>query len=39
MAARHLVTFGFKPSIYYPKRTEKPFYKALVAQVCEAGDV
>jgi len=38
VAARHLYHFGFSPSIYYPKRTDKPLYKNLVTQ-CENLDI
>lgn len=34
VAARHLYHFGYKPSICYPKRTNKPIYHGLVTQVC-----
>lgn len=34
VAARHLHHFGYKPSIVYPKRTDKPLYHGLVTQVC-----
>lgn len=36
VAARHLGQFGFRPSLFYPKRTEKAFYKSLVTQVSDA---
>ena len=32
VAARHLKLFGFEPSVYYPKRTEKPLYQNLTHQ-------
>jgi len=35
IAARHLVHFGYKPHIYYPKRVDKPHMKNLVKQ-CQA---
>lgn len=34
VCARHLKFFGYKPTIVYPKRTEKDLYKNLVRQ-CE----
>lgn len=33
VAARHLKLFGFKPVVFYPKRTEKDIYKELVVQL------
>lgn len=33
VAARHLHHFGYKPSVCYPKRTQKPLYNGLVTQV------
>ncbi|KAL8465295.1 hypothetical protein ACS0TY_034702 [Phlomoides rotata] len=33
VAARHLHHFGYKPSIYFPKRTPKPVYEGLVTQL------
>ncbi|BBN00433.1 pyridoxamine 5'-phosphate oxidase [Marchantia polymorpha subsp. ruderalis] len=33
VAARHLHHFGYKPSIVYPKRTDKPLYHGLVTQL------
>ncbi|KAG0569953.1 hypothetical protein KC19_6G128100 [Ceratodon purpureus] len=33
VAARHLYHFGYKPSICYPKRTDKPIYHGLVTQL------
>ncbi|KAF5740176.1 hypothetical protein HS088_TW11G00242 [Tripterygium wilfordii] len=33
VAARHLYQFGYKPSICYPKRTNKPLYNGLVTQL------
>lgn len=32
MAARHLKLFGFEPSVYYPKRTNKELYTNLTHQ-------
>lgn len=32
VAARHLHHFGYKPSVCYPKRTQKPLYNGLVTQ-------
>ncbi|KAL3671877.1 hypothetical protein V7S43_002545 [Phytophthora oleae] len=34
VAARHLVHFGYSPSILYPKRSAKPLFQGLVTQ-CE----
>ncbi|CAG8481703.1 11652_t:CDS:10 [Acaulospora morrowiae] len=34
VAARHLFHFGYKPNIFYPKRTKKELYQRLVTQ-CE----
>ncbi|KAG3138927.1 hypothetical protein PI126_g16701 [Phytophthora idaei] len=34
VAARHLVHFGYSPSILYPKRSAKPLFQGLMAQ-CE----
>ncbi|RLN50824.1 hypothetical protein BBJ29_010000 [Phytophthora kernoviae] len=34
IAARHLVHFGYSPSILYPKRSSKPLFQSLVTQ-CE----
>ncbi|KAG7376378.1 NAD(P)H-hydrate epimerase [Phytophthora boehmeriae] len=34
VAARHLVHFGYSPSILYPKRSSKPLFQGLVTQ-CE----
>ncbi|KAJ3673717.1 hypothetical protein LUZ60_005709 [Juncus effusus] len=33
VAARHLSHFGYKPTICYPKRTQKPLYTGLVTQL------
>jgi len=33
VATRHLVHFGYAPSLLYPKRTDKPLYKNLLQQV------
>ncbi|KAL3577154.1 hypothetical protein D5086_022437 [Populus alba] len=33
VAARHLHHFGYKPSVCYPKRTQKPLYNGLVTQL------
>ncbi|XP_062078057.1 pyridoxine/pyridoxamine 5'-phosphate oxidase 1, chloroplastic isoform X2 [Humulus lupulus] len=33
VAARHLLHFGYKPIICYPKRTPKPLYDGLVTQL------
>jgi len=38
VASRHLVHFGYKPTIVYPKPTQKALYQALVTQ-CKALDV
>jgi NAD(P)H-hydrate epimerase len=35
VCARHLKLFGYYPSVYYPKRTEKPLYQNLTIQ-CQA---
>lgn len=37
VCARHLKMFGYKPSIYYPKRTDKPLYHALTTQCVKMG--
>lgn len=34
VAARHMILFGYKVDIYYPKRTPKPLYENLLVQ-CE----
>ncbi|XP_070498178.1 NAD(P)H-hydrate epimerase [Chironomus tepperi] len=36
--ARHLSLMKFKPSVYYPKRVDKPLYNNLVKQ-CELMDI
>lgn len=33
VAARHLFHFGYKPQIFYPKRTDRQLYKNLVIQL------
>ncbi|KAI5078629.1 hypothetical protein GOP47_0006300 [Adiantum capillus-veneris] len=33
VASRHLYHFGYRPAIFYPKRTDKPIYKGLVTQL------
>lgn len=38
MLARHLSLMKFKPTIYYPKRVDKPIYNNLVKQ-CELMDL
>ncbi|XP_063437534.1 NAD(P)H-hydrate epimerase-like isoform X4 [Mytilus trossulus] len=38
VAARHLKLFGYKPSIFYPKRPNKPLFQSLVKQ-CEGMDM
>ncbi|XP_028402335.1 NAD(P)H-hydrate epimerase-like [Dendronephthya gigantea] len=38
VAARHLKMFGYNPSIFYPKRTDKQLYKNLVTQ-CTMMDI
>ncbi|XP_034247329.1 NAD(P)H-hydrate epimerase [Thrips palmi] len=38
VCARHLKLFGFSPSVYYPKRTDKPLYENLLHQ-CLAMDI
>ncbi|KNZ54882.1 NAD(P)H-hydrate epimerase [Puccinia sorghi] len=35
VAARHLWHFGYRPTLYYPKQTDKQHYKSLLQQ-CEA---
>lgn len=32
VCARHLSHFGYSPSIFYPKQTDKPLYKNLILQ-------
>ncbi|XP_025722242.1 NAD(P)H-hydrate epimerase-like [Callorhinus ursinus] len=36
--ARHLKLFGYQPTIYYPKRPNKPLFTALVTQ-CQKMDI
>jgi len=38
VCARHLVHFGFRPEIFYPKRSDKDLFKGLVKQ-CETLNV
>lgn len=38
VCARHLKMFGYKPTIFYPKRPNKPLYNALFKQ-CEGMDM
>ncbi|CAB3990113.1 NAD(P)H-hydrate epimerase [Paramuricea clavata] len=38
VAARHLKMFGYSPSVFYPKRTDKQLYKNLVTQ-CTLMDI
>ncbi|CAI5726133.1 unnamed protein product [Hyaloperonospora brassicae] len=38
VAARHLVHFGYSPSILYPKRNAKPLFQGLVTQ-CEQLEI
>lgn len=38
VCARHLKLFGYQPSIYYPKRPNKPLFTALVTQ-CQKMDI
>ncbi|KAI9100482.1 YjeF N-terminal domain-containing protein [Phlyctochytrium arcticum] len=33
VAARHLAHFGYTPTVYYPKRTDKPLFKNLITQI------
>jgi NAD(P)H-hydrate epimerase len=37
VAARHLKLFGYKPTIFYPKPTEKDLYHELVKQCKSFG--
>jgi NAD(P)H-hydrate epimerase len=37
VASRHLYHFGYKPTIFYPKRTDKPIYNGLVTQVSKSS--
>lgn len=34
VAARHMILFGYKVAVYYPKRTPNPLYENLLLQ-CE----
>uniref|UniRef100_A0A8I5T145 NAD(P)H-hydrate epimerase n=1 Tax=Pongo abelii TaxID=9601 RepID=A0A8I5T145_PONAB len=38
VCARHLKLFGYEPTIYYPKRPNKPLFTALVTQ-CQKMDI
>lgn len=38
VCARHLLLFGYQPTILYPKRTQKPLYQNLVTQ-CEKNGI
>ncbi|KAJ4448667.1 hypothetical protein ANN_00057 [Periplaneta americana] len=38
VCARHLKLFGYCPSVYYPKRTDKPLYHNLTTQ-CQAMQI
>nr|KAF6413794.1 NAD(P)HX epimerase [Molossus molossus] len=38
VCARHLKLFGYQPTIYYPKRPNKPLFNALVTQ-CQKMDI
>ncbi|KAF6293304.1 NAD(P)HX epimerase [Rhinolophus ferrumequinum] len=38
VCARHLRLFGYQPTIYYPKRPNKPLFAALVTQ-CQKMDI
>ena len=37
VCARHLSLFGYKPTILYPKRTNRPLYNSLVMQCQKMG--
>jgi len=37
VCARHLKIFGYNPSVFYPKRTDKPLYKSLTTQCSRMG--
>ncbi|KAJ8732251.1 hypothetical protein PYW08_014981 [Mythimna loreyi] len=37
VAARHMTLFGYKVSVYYPKRTPKPLYENLLSQCLAFG--
>jgi len=38
VCARHLKMFGYSPSVYYPKRTNKPLFQNLTKQ-CQQMDI
>lgn len=38
VCARHLLLFGYQPTVLYPKRTHKPLYENLVVQ-CEKSSI
>ncbi|KAM9686386.1 NAD(P)H-hydrate epimerase isoform 1-T1 [Trichechus inunguis] len=38
VCARHLKLFGYQPTVYYPKRPNKPLFTALVTQ-CQKMDI
>jgi len=38
VASRHLRHFGYKPTVVYPKQTEKPLYKGLITQ-CKSLEI
>ncbi|XP_006925276.2 NAD(P)H-hydrate epimerase, partial [Pteropus alecto] len=38
VCARHLKLFGYQPTIYYPKRPNKPLFTGLVTQ-CQKMDI
>ncbi|XP_064416609.1 NAD(P)H-hydrate epimerase [Latimeria chalumnae] len=38
VCARHLQLYGYQPTIYYPKRPNKPLFKALTTQ-CEKMEI
>ncbi|XP_003795298.1 NAD(P)H-hydrate epimerase [Otolemur garnettii] len=38
VCARHLKLFGYQPTVYYPKRPNKPLFAALVTQ-CQKMDI
>lgn len=38
VCARHLKMFGYKPTVYYPKKPSKPIYESLMLQ-CERMDM
>lgn len=37
VCARHLKLFGYRPAVFYPKRTDKPLYRNLTAQCLAMG--